>query len=52
MYPMMTLSSFEAVLYRTASAPKGHLLGHALYLVFKDRFGIFRATRERALRIE
>ena len=38
MYPMMTLSSFEAELYRSASALKVHLLGHALYLVFKDRF--------------
>ena len=30
MYPMMTLSSFEAELYRSAFALKGHLLGHAL----------------------
>src|ERR1044071_3119629 len=30
MYPMMTLASFEAELYRSAFALKGHLLGHAL----------------------
>ena len=30
MYPIMTLSSFEAELYRSAVALKGHLLGHAL----------------------
>src|SRR5215207_4605073 len=30
MYPIMTLSSFVRELYRSASALKGHFLGHAL----------------------
>ncbi len=34
------------MLCRTASAPKGHLLGHALYLVFKDRYSLCRRRRK------
>jgi hypothetical protein len=37
MYPMMTLSSFEAELYRSASLSKV-ISWDTLYLVFKDRF--------------
>jgi hypothetical protein len=37
MYPMMTLASFEAELYRSAS-PSKVISWDTLYLVFKDRF--------------
>src|SRR5918997_3560585 len=37
MYPIMTLSSFEAELYRSASLSKV-ISWDTLYLVFKDRF--------------